>query len=102
MSYVENKVKELLEQVLKGEKGIPIIEENRSVTEYIMKFGDSLYLYSSLNLNRSVNIQIIRKGSVVGMYGSNELKELCDKVARYTMLKKGEEFYIDKIFREMI
>lgn len=101
MNYIEIRVKKLLEQVLKGEKGVPIIEENRSVTEYIMKFGNSLYLYSSLNLNRNVNIQIIRKGSVVGMYDSNELKELCDKVARHTMFKKGEEFYIDKIFREM-
>lgn len=92
MNYIEIKVKDLLEQVLKGEKKVPRIEENRSVTEYIMKFGDSLYLYSSLNLNRKVGIQIIRKGSVVDMWDSNELKELCDKVARYTMAKKATNF----------
>lgn len=105
MNYLEIKVKELFEQVLRGEKRVPRISKNE---KWYSKFGgtyrcDSLVFSESLIIqfiNNSIHILIeINERFIIE--NNKELVRLFREVFEYSEDIKNDKWLIDKVFGEL-
>ena len=109
MSYLERKVKELLEQVLRGEKRVPKVSKNE---EWYSKNGET-YRCDSLLFSEDLVIQFINnsihilirtnelKREKVDIGNNEELARLFKDVVEYSKDIKNDKWLIDKIFGEL-
>lgn len=109
MNYLEIKVKELFEQVLRGEKRVPRISKNE---KWYNKFGGT-YRCDSLVFSEILIIQFINnsihilieinelENERVAIENNKELVRLFREVFKYSEDIKNDKWLIDKVFGEI-